>query len=89
MKLNEKYVMRDVCGESIVVARQEYAIDFHHLISLNETASFIWKKAEELGSFTIDLLVEALCSEYEVDTDTARKCTQDLLDEWKKLDLVV
>ena len=89
MKLNDNFVMRDVCGENIVVAKQEYAIDFHHLITLNETAAFIWQKAEEQGSFTIDSLVEPLCNEYEVDKDTARKCVSDLLDDWKKMKLVV
>ena len=89
MKLNENFVMRDVIGEKIIVAKEGYIIDFHRLVTLNETAAFIWQKAEEQGTFTIDSLVEPLCNEYEVDKDTARKCISDLIDDWKKLKLIV
>ena len=69
MKQKEGFVLRCVCGENVIVGEGLGTIDFGKLISLNETAAWLWKKAGEMGDFTIDSLTTALCEEYEVTTD--------------------
>ena len=66
MKQKEGFVLRTVCGEHVIVGEGLGTIDFGKLISLNETAAWLWKKAGEMGDFSIDSLTAALCEEYEV-----------------------
>jgi len=88
MKLKEGFVLRDVCGEKIIVGEGQRTIDFGHLISLNDTAAWIWSEADRQGEFTVDSLCEALCEEYEVSPKTAHADVQGLMDQWMKLGIV-
>ena len=42
MKQKEGFVLRTVCGEHVIVGEGLGTIDFGKLISLNETAAWIW-----------------------------------------------
>ena len=88
MKLKEGFVLREVCGEKIIVGEGLKAIDFGHLISVNDTAAWIWSKADELGEFSVESLAEALCDNYEVTPERALADVKALLDRWQKLGIV-
>ena len=88
MKLKEGFVLREVCGEKIIVGEGLGAIDFGHLVSVNETAAWIWSEAGRQGEFTVDSLCDALCEEYEVSPETAHADLEGLLDQWIKLGIV-
>lgn len=87
MKIKKGFELREVCGEHIIVAYGKENIDFNKVISLNESASFLWKAIAD-KDFTADTLSSLLCEEYEVDAETAKKDAQALLDEWTKVGLV-
>ena len=89
MKRKEGFVLREVCGEKVIVGEGLGAINFGKLISLNDTAAWIWEKAGELGDFSVDALVEALCDTYEVTPETARTDVQALLDQWLDLGIII
>ncbi|MBQ7901870.1 MAG: PqqD family protein, partial [Clostridia bacterium] len=44
-------------------------VDFTAMITINETGEFIWQHM--LEDTDIDSVVDAMCSEYDVDRDTA------------------
>ena len=88
MKQKKGFELRDVCGEKAIVPEGIETIDFSKLISLNHTAAWLWKKAGELGDFTADQLAEALCSEYDVDSDRAKADVKVLLDKWLHIGLI-
>lgn len=88
MKRKEGFVLREVCGEKVIVGEGLGAIDFGKLLSINETAAWIWEKAGELGDFSVDDIARALCEDYDVDLETARADTARLLDQWKELGIV-
>ncbi len=88
MKQKEGFVLRDVCGEQVIVGEGLGTIDFGKLISLNETAAWLWQKAHELGDFDIDTLTSALCDEYEVKEDMAREDVEKIVRQWKELDII-
>ena len=81
-------MLREVCGEKVIVGEGLGAIDFGKLISLNDTAAWIWDKAGELGEFDTDTLVGALCEAYEVDAERARTDVQALLAQWLDLGII-
>ena len=89
MKQKEGFVLREVCGEKVIVGEGLGAINFGKLISLNDTAAWIWEKAGELGDFSVDALVEALCDTYEVTPETARTDVQALLKQWLELGIII
>ncbi len=88
MKQKNGFVLREVCGERVIVGEGLGAVDFGKLISLNETAAFLWKAAEEQGDFSVDSLLAALCEEYDVSTEQARKDIEGIVAEWKKIGIV-
>ena len=76
-----------MCGEHIIVAYGKENIDFNKVISLNESAAYLWKNIVD-KDFTADTLASLLQQEYEVDAETAKKDAQALLDEWTNVGLV-
>jgi len=88
MRLKKGFVLREVCGEKIIVGEGAETVDFGKLISLNDTAAVLWKKAEELGDFTVDELADALTEVYEVNHEQAVSDVQKLTEGWKEAGLV-
>ncbi|MBE6233337.1 MAG: PqqD family protein [Bacteroidales bacterium] len=81
MKLKEGFVLREMCGENIVAAEGLQNINFNKLISLNETAAFLWKKVEGI-EFTAETLAQFLVEEYGIDMELAMKDSYTLCGAW-------
>ena len=88
MKIRKDFKLREICGEYVVTAEGMQAVDFTKLISLNETAVFLWKTAEKQGEFTIASLAQALCDEYDVVMAQAEKDCEAIMAQWHKEGLV-
>ena len=88
MKLKSGFVLRDVCGEQVIMGEGIGALDFGRLLCLNETATFLWKKADEQGDFSAESLANALCEEYDVAREQAIADVNAIVDEWKKVGVV-
>ena len=88
MKRKDGFVLREVCGEKVIVGEGLGAIDFGKLLSLNDTAAWLWNKAGELGEFTAESLADALCEEYDVTPETALADVKKLLAQWLELGIV-
>lgn len=88
MKIKQGFVLRDVCGEQVIMGEGLGALDFGRLLCLNETAAFLWKCALELGEFTVESLSEKLCGEYDVSKEQALADVAQIVDEWKKVNVV-
>ena len=87
MKQKKGFILRDVCGDKVIVAEGIEVLDFGQLLSLNETAAWLWQEASRQGEFTIDTLTSALCEEYEVDKELANKDVTTILKKWQDLGL--
>lgn len=88
MRQKKGFVLREVCGEKIIVGEGLETINFGKLISLNESATYLWQKAGELGDFTSQQLADALQEEYEVGAEQALRDVERILDEWLKVGIV-
>lgn len=82
MRVKKGFINRNVCGESVLLATGQENIDFTNIISLNETADFLWKELAQREDFTIDDMVELLTGEYEVEADEAKADCQALAQQW-------
>ncbi len=88
MKIKKGFVLRDVCGEQVIMGEGIGALDFGRLLCLNETAAWIWKQAEKLGDFTIESLAEKLCDEYDVSEEQAKADIAAIVGEWEKVNVI-
>lgn len=78
MKLKEGFILQEVAGETVVLPTGDN-LDMNMMITLNGTASFLWKLLEE--ETTKDALVEALLAEYGIDRGTAQKCVDNFVEK--------
>ncbi len=85
MKIKKGFVLRQVCGENVIVGEGLEAVNFGKLLALNESAAWLWKQAQEQGDFTVESLAEKLCEEYEVELDEARRDVGEILAEWQNI----
>ena len=81
-------MLREVCGERVIVGEGLEAINFGRLLCLNETAAWLWKVAKDRGDFNVEQLADRLCEEYEVTSDEARKDVADILAEWQSVGVI-
>lgn len=81
-------MLRQICGENVVVAEGLKVVDFGKMVSMNDTAVWVWEKCSELGDFTAEQLAEALCQEYNVEPEKALNDVNRLLGEWKELGMI-
>ena len=86
MKTIEGFRLRKLGNEYILVGESMALINFNKMITLNETAAFLWEKAEQQtkdqGAFTAQELTQALCAEYEVAADQAAKDVEATVASW-------
>ena len=83
MKTKKGFVMRNVCGENIIVAEGKENIDFTKIISMNESSAYLWKSVEG-KEFTAETLRDLLLKEYDVDSATAENDAKMVTEEWAK-----
>ena len=87
MRIKNGFELRKICGENIVIAHGVENIDFTKVITLNESAAFIWQQVEG-KEFTEDDMVNALLDEYEVEKPQAQEDVKALLASWVKAGMV-
>lgn len=88
MRIKDGYVLREVCGERVIMGEGLGAIDFGRLLCLNETAAWLWKQAKELGDFQVESLTERLCEEYDVAADEAKADVTAIIAEWQSVGVI-
>lgn len=81
MKKKKGFNLRDICGEHVIVAEGRENIDFSKIISMNESAAYLWKAAKD-QEFTVDSLAQLLTQEYDVDLATARQDVIEMTSQW-------
>lgn len=88
MKTKKGFKLRNVCGENIIVAEGVENIDFSRIISMNESAAYLWKNIQEKGDFTEETLVKLLLDEYETDEATASADVKQLIAKWQEAGII-
>ncbi|MEA4832401.1 MAG: PqqD family protein [Oscillospiraceae bacterium] len=69
MKILKKFVARRIMDETVLVPVGEAETKFDGLITLDDTALFIWEKL--LSGSSRNQILHAVLEEYEVDEDAA------------------
>lgn len=69
MKIKNGFMARQIVGEWVVIPVGERVADFNAIITLNETAVFIWQQLEQ--GIEKEALLNALTDEFDVPRDEA------------------
>lgn len=88
MKIKQGFELQNVCGEYIIVPTGIENVDYSKIISLNETAAYLWEGCCALDSFTVDTMVELLTREYEVEEQVAREDCEMIAARWAEMGLI-
>lgn len=88
MKTKPGFNLRQMCGENIIVAEGEQNIDFSNIISMNESAAYLWGQLQPLESFSVEDMAKLLMEEYEVDEQTALHDCSILAATWAQSQII-
>ena len=87
MKTRKGYTLRSLGKEFILVADGFEAVDFSRMISMNESAAFLWKEVED-KDFDADMLTNLLMDNYDIDRETAQNDVATMLKSWSDAGII-
>ncbi len=87
MKIVEGFRLRNIAKEHIVTGESLAQINFNKMISLNDSAAFLWQSVEG-REFSVKDLADALVEEYGIDAETAMKDSEAIAKKWIEAGIV-
>ena len=86
MKLVEGFRLRAVMGQATVIGEGVGQVDFNKLITLNESAAYLWESVAG-KEFDIDTLADLLIERYSIDEALAKKDAEAIASKWVEIGL--
>ena len=87
MRIKEGFTLRDICGEHVVVGEGLEQVNFNKIISLNESAAWLWEQLQgkDFDERTVTYLLQQhyIVAEEQACVDAAR-----LLRKWEVQGLI-
>ena len=81
MKIKEGFILRTICGESVVVGEGLAQVNFNKMLSLNASAAYLWKGVEG-RVFTTEDLTALLLEKYVVSPEVAAADAAKVAEIW-------
>lgn len=91
MKAIRGFRLRPLGDEYILVGESIELVNFNKMITLNDTAAYLWKQVTEVsdyGDFDAEQLADSLTKEYEVSHEQALHDAQNTIDTWLKIGVI-
>jgi len=82
LKLNKSFKLNEVGGEAMLLDTRSSNVNLSKVFRLSSSAAWLWKKIAD-NDVDENILVQWICSEYEVGEEEARQDVKSLLDVWK------
>ena len=87
MRIIEGFILRNVMGQATIVGEGVGQIDFNKLITLNDSAAYLWQSVEG-KEFDIQTLANLLVDKYGIDQDTALTDAKAIANKWIEIGVV-
>ena len=87
MRIKEGFILRTICGEHVVVGEGLAQVNYNKLISLNNSAAWLWEQVQG-RDFSVEDLASLLQERYEVSAEQALADSSKLLRVWQEQNLV-
>lgn len=72
MKIKHEYKVREMAGEHVVIMQGRYGADMTRIISLNESALYLWEAIYD-REFDITTVASLLAEHYGIDDEIAER----------------
>lgn len=86
MRIAKEFILRDIAGECVLVPTGATTQEFNGLITMTDTARFIWENLEKVDS--LEEMVQKLLEEYEIDEETAKNDAVAFISELLKVGFI-
>lgn len=73
MKIVKEFILREIAGECVLVPTGATSQEFNGIITISDTAKFIWENIEKVDS--LEEMIRMVLDTYEIDEETARRDT--------------
>lgn len=73
MKIVKEFILREIAGECVLVPTGATSQEFNGMITISDTAKFIWENIEKVDS--LEEMIQMVLDTYEIDEETARRDT--------------
>ena len=87
MRIKEGFILRTICGEHVVVGEGLAQVNYNKLISLNNSAAWLWEQVQG-RDFSVEDLASLLQERYGVSAEQALADSRKLLRVWQEQNLV-
>ena len=87
MKTIPGFTLRPLGKEFIITAESIKQINFNKMISLNESAAYLWKSVDG-KDITPEDLADLLVERYEIDRETALRDSEAIAAKWLEAGIV-
>ena len=87
MRAKEGFTLRTIAGEKILVAEGRKNIDYGNIISMNESAAYLWEAIQD-KDFDAEDLADLLTERYEVDKEVALKDSHSIIKSWLETEII-
>jgi hypothetical protein len=71
MKIKNQYKVREMAGEHVVIMQGEFGSNLTKIISLNESALYLWREIEG-KEFDVNTVARLLAEHYGIDDEVAQ-----------------
>lgn len=88
MKVKQGFKLRPLGDEFMLIGESLEQINFNKMITMNETAAFLWNKVADGIDFEAKTLANFLLEEYEVSEEIALKDSQTTIDSWLQAGII-
>lgn len=82
MRMKDGFVLREIAGDTIVIATGEAGEEFYGMVRLNTTGKQIWQGISE--GMTAQEIAHRLTLEYAISEDDALKDVKDMIEHMKQ-----
>lgn len=81
MRIIEGFVLRNIMGQDALVGEGINQVNFNKLITMNESAAYLWQNIGE-KNFEISDLVDLLVEKYGIDLERAEMDAEKIAAQW-------
>jgi hypothetical protein len=86
MKIKDGFILRKIANTDMVVPIGNNIADFNGIITLNESAAFLWRKLKE--GLELPVIMDALMKEYNISSELAKEDTQQFMARLRQADML-
>lgn len=89
MNVKKGFKLRPLGREFILVGESVEQVNFNKMITMNETAAYLWEKVADGKDFDAKLLADLLTAEYEVSDEQALKDAEMTIKVWLNAGIIM